>query len=101
MELFENELENVLAGYPKQGVNEEIALDNEQLYSKQAIENLKKQKESLQNGELSIEELENVLAGYPKQGVNEEIALSNASLYRESSIDSLENDIQNSNGRSM
>lgn len=101
MELFERELENINAGYPKQGVNEKLALDNEQLYRKKSIEDLKKQKELLQNDELSIEELENILAGYPKQGINEEIALTNESIYRESSIESLKNDIQNSNGRSI
>lgn len=101
MELFEKELENVNAGYPKQGVNEELSLNNEHLYRQKSVEDLKRLKESLEAGELTLEEIENVLAGYPKQGVNEEIAIANERLYRESAIESLKNDMQDSNGRSI
>lgn len=101
MELFEKDLENVNAGYPRQGVNEDLALDNEHLYRQTSIENLKRQKQFLEDGELTIEDLENVLAGYPKQGVNEEIALTNEELYRESSIESLKNDMQDFKGRNL
>lgn len=47
MELNEEQLESVLAGNLK-GMGEEFALDNEELFRKKQIEELKKEKELLE-----------------------------------------------------
>lgn len=56
MELNEEQLDNVLAGNLK-GMNEEFALDNEELFRKKQIEELKKEKELLET--LNNPKLEN------------------------------------------
>lgn len=41
MEIFGNELDKINAGHPQQGFIEQIALNNESLYSKSSIDSLK------------------------------------------------------------
>lgn len=66
MELKDEQLNNVVAGNE---FSKEIAIENQGLYRKEAIERLKNQKEELlKQDELSLEELDKITAGEPQFG---------------------------------
>ena len=66
MELSEDKLENVLGGN-SQNMGEEAAINNQELFRKKKIEELKKLKEDLgQDTELSEEELREITVGFSR-----------------------------------
>ena len=66
MEFTEEQLDNVVAGSQ---FSDDIALQHQSLYRRQAIESLKKQKEMLlKQDELTQEELDKITAGVPHFG---------------------------------
>ena len=66
MELTKEQLDNVVVGNQ---FSDDIALQHQSLYRKQAIERLKKQKEKLlKQDELTLEELDKITAGQPNFG---------------------------------
>lgn len=61
MELNEKQLDSVLAGYPKNGINEEKEI--KELYKKEEVEQILKE-EVIDYGELTEEQLDNITAGH-------------------------------------
>lgn len=68
MELSEKDLENIVGGVPSE-IAYEKANENSDLFRRKTIEELKRTREELLQGdrELTLEELEQVTAGVPRR----------------------------------